>query len=67
MIIKDEVHYLVEVNSSTSKSDISELYRIGILYEKKTGVKPRLTTITCFIEERTRRVAEKLGIKVITY
>ncbi|RLE86810.1 MAG: hypothetical protein DRJ49_07335, partial [Thermoprotei archaeon] len=53
--------------SSTSKSDISELYRIGILYEKKTGVKPQLTTIICFIEERARKVAEKLGIKVIMY
>ncbi|RLE60156.1 MAG: hypothetical protein DRN53_06430, partial [Thermoprotei archaeon] len=45
LIIKDEVHYLVEVKSSTSKSDISELYRIGILYEKKTGVKPQLTAV----------------------
>lgn len=67
LIIKDEVHYLIEVKSSTSKSDISELYRIGILYEKKTGVKPQLTAVTCFIEERARKVAEKLGIKVITY
>jgi len=67
LIIKDEVHYLIEVKSSTSKSDISELYRIGILYEKKTGIKPQLTAVTCFIEERARKVAEKLGIKVITY
>ena len=67
LIIKDEVHYLIEEKSSTSKSDISELYRIGILYEKKTGIKPQLTAVTCFIEERARKVAEKLGIKVITY
>ena len=67
LIIKDKVHYLVEVKSSTSKGDVSELYRIGILYEKKTGVKPQLVIITCFIDERAKRVAEKLGVKVITY
>jgi len=67
LIIKDKVHYLVEVKSSTSKGDVSELYRIGILYEKKTGVRPQLVIITCFIDERAKRVAEKLGIKVTTY
>jgi len=67
LIIKDRVHYLVEVKSSASKGDVAELYRIGILYERETNVKPQLVIVTCFIDERAKRVAEKLGVKVITY
>jgi len=67
LIIKDKVHYLVEVKSSASKGDISELYRIGVLYEKETNVKPQLVIVTCFIDERAKRMAEKLGVKVIAY
>jgi len=67
LIIKDRVHYLVEVKSSASKGDVAELYRIGVLYERETNVKPQLVIVTCFIDERAKRVAEKLGVKVITY
>ena len=67
LVIKDRIHYLVEVKSSASKGDVSEIYRIGILYEKKTGIKPQLIIVTCFIDEKAKKLAEKLGVKVITY
>lgn len=67
LVIKDKVHYLVEVKSSTSKGDVSEIYRIGILYEKETGIKPQLIIVTCFIDEKAKKLAEKLGVKIITY
>lgn len=67
LVVKDGVHYLVEVKSSASRGDVSELYRIGMLYERKTKVKPKLMIITCFIDEKAKKLAEKLGVEVITY
>ena len=45
VIIKDGIHLLVEVKSRVDPGDILELARIGKLYEKVTGVKPRLAIV----------------------
>lgn len=34
---------------------------------RRVGVVPRLVVVTCFIDDRARRLAEKLGVDVITY
>ncbi len=64
MLVKDNVHVLLKVKSRVSKSDISELYRIGQLYEKKTGVRPRLAIVGGFVDEGALELARELGVEV---
>ena len=45
LVIKDKEHILIEVKSSVRKSDVTELKRVGELYEKVKGVKPRLVIV----------------------
>ncbi len=64
LVIKDNVHILIEVKSRVSKGDVAELYRIGKLYEKVKGVKPDLVILGGFIDTKARHLAEKLGVKI---
>ncbi|ABL78389.1 PD-(D/E)XK nuclease family protein [Thermofilum pendens] len=66
ILIKDKVHVLIEVKPSASSGDIAKLWRLGRLYEKKTGTKPRLVLVTPFIEEEALKAAKQLGIEVYT-
>ena len=64
VLVKDNVHVLLEVKSKVSKSGVSELYRIGQLYEKKTGVRPRLAIVGGFVDEGALELARGLGVEV---
>lgn len=64
--IKDQVHILIEVKSSTSSAEVAKLWRIERLYEKVTGAKPRLVLVTPFIDEEGLEAAKKLGVEVYT-
>ncbi|RLG44150.1 MAG: hypothetical protein DRN78_00510 [Thermoproteota archaeon] len=64
IVVKDEEHILVEVKSRVSRSDVSELYRIGKLYEKVHGIKPKLLIIGGFIDTIAYEAAAKLGIEI---
>jgi len=64
--IKDDIHILIEIKSSASDADISKLWRIGKLYEKVTGVKPKLIMVTPFIDENGIETAKILGVEVYT-
>jgi hypothetical protein len=64
--IKDQVHILIEVKSSASSAEVSKLWRIGKLYEKVTGIKPRLILATPFIDEEGLEAAKNLGVEVYT-
>jgi len=64
IVIKDKIHILVEVKSRVSRSDVSELYKIGKLYEKIKGIKPRLLIIGGFIDHEAYEAAAKLGIEI---
>jgi hypothetical protein len=64
--IKDNAHILIEVKASASDADISKLWRIGKLYEKVTGVKPKLIMVTPFIDEDGIETAKILGVEVYT-
>ena len=66
LVIRDQEHILVEVKSSVSRGDISELWRIGKLYEKIKGIKPKLAIISPYIDEKAKKLAEKLKIKIYT-
>ena len=66
VLIKNGLHILVEVKASASIADVSILWRKGKLYEKVTGVKPRLVLITPFIDKNARETAVKQGVEVYT-
>ena len=66
LIVKDGEHILIEIKSSIRKSDVSELSREGILYEKVKGVKPKLAIISPFVEPDAKEEAEFHGIPVFT-
>ena len=66
MVISDKEHILVEIKSSVSRADVYEFWRVGQLYERIRGVKPRLAIISPFIREEAKKLAKELGIDVYT-
>ncbi len=66
MVVKDGIHALVEVKSSVSKGDVLEFWRVGKLYEKVTGVKPRLVMISPYVDDKAFEVATNLGVEIYT-
>ncbi len=67
LIIKDRTHILLEVKSRADPGDIIELVRIGKLYEKVTGIKPKLVIVAGYIRKKTYEIAAKHGIEIYTY
>jgi hypothetical protein len=45
--------------------DVYELSKVGKLYEKVTGVKPRLAIIGGFMDRGVKEMAERLGVEII--
>jgi len=66
LVVKDNIHILVEIKASASSGDVFEFWRIGNLYFKVVGVKPRLVLITPFIDDKGLNTAKKLGVEVYT-
>ncbi len=64
VVVRDSEHIIVEVKSRVSRGDVAEVYRIGLLYERVTRVKPRLLIIGGFIDRRALRIASMLGVEV---
>jgi len=64
LVIRDKEHILIEVKSSTNTGDVLEFKKIGELYEKVTGVKPRLVIVTPYAYEKAKEIAKALGIEV---
>ena len=66
LVVTDKEHVLVEIKSSVSRADVYELWRVARLYEKRTGVRPRLAVVSPFVDPRARETAEELEIEVYT-
>jgi len=66
LLITDSERILIEIKASVDRSDIAELKRIGELYEKATGVKPKLIMVSPFVTGRAIKLAKKLGIEIIS-
>lgn len=64
VLIRDREHILVEYKTSVDMSDVSEIFRIGKLYEKVTGIKPRLLIVSPALRRRARELAERMGVEV---
>ncbi len=66
IVISDGEHILMEIKSSVSRADVFELWKIGHLYERVKGVRPRLAIVSPFVREEAKRAAEELGIELYT-
>ena len=66
MVISDKEHILVEIKSSVSRADVYELWKVGQLYERIRGVKPRLAIVSPFVREEAKKLAKELGIDIYT-
>ncbi len=62
--IHNDQHVLIEYKASIDRSDVLELHRVGQLYEKVRGVKPRLLMVSPSIRRRAKELAKALGIEV---
>jgi len=65
LLVRDGEHILLEVKSRVSKADVSELYRIGRLYERIEKHSPRLVIIGGFVDDEAKALAKKLGVEVV--
>jgi len=64
--ISDTEHILVEIKSSISRGDVGAFYRVGELYARTAGVRPRLVMVSPFVDEPALGLAGSLGIEVHT-
>jgi len=64
VLVRDGVHVLVEYKSLADRADVAELYRIGALYEKEAGVKPRLLLVAAGYRRRAGELARRLGVEI---
>ncbi len=67
VLVKDDTHILIEYKAHVDRGDVAELYRIGKLYEKVTGKKPKLLLVAAVIRDRAYELAKKMGIEVRGY
>jgi len=64
LLVRDGEHILVEFKSSADRADVGELYKLGILYERVVGVKPRLLLVSPAVRKRAAELAKELGIEI---
>ncbi|MGC9135213.1 PD-(D/E)XK nuclease family protein, partial [Caldisphaera sp.] len=62
ILIKDNEHILIEIKSSISRGDVIEFWRKGKLYEKVTGIKPKLVIISPYVDDRALEDINRFGI-----
>jgi hypothetical protein len=67
VVVKDNIHILIEVKSRVDPEDVYKLYRLGKLYERKRGVKPRLAIVAGFVSGKAVEAASKLGVEIYSY
>ena len=65
LVVRDGEHTLVEVKSRVSKADVAELHRVGRLYEKVEGARPRLVIVGGFVDPGAKDLARRLGVEII--
>ncbi len=64
VVVRDDAHVLVEVKSRVSRADVAELHRVGLLYERLNGVRPRLLIIGGFVDGNSWDTARRLGVEI---
>ncbi|ABO09314.1 PD-(D/E)XK nuclease family protein [Pyrobaculum calidifontis] len=64
LLVRDGEHILVEFKSSADRADVGELYKLGILYERVAGVKPKLLLVSPAVRKRAAELAKELGVEI---
>ena len=64
VLVRDDIHVLVEYKAFANRSDVAELYCIGKLCEKVTGIRPRLLLVAPGYTRKTLVLAEQLGVEL---
>ncbi|MFP3314399.1 MAG: DUF3782 domain-containing protein [Thermocladium sp.] len=62
--VRNGEHLLIEIKANANRSDVAEIKRVGDLYEKLKGTKPRLIIIAAYTGPGTKELAEKLGVEL---
>ncbi len=62
--VSDKIHIIVEVKSRVSRGDVAELKRVGMIYERIKGVKPRLVIVGGLIDRDAWETASRLGVEL---
>ncbi|MCG2880140.1 MAG: DUF3782 domain-containing protein [Vulcanisaeta sp.] len=64
VLIRDNEHILIEYKASIDRSDVAELAREGILYERVNKVKPKLLIVGPVVRRGALELAKALNIEV---
>ena len=65
IIVKDNIHHLIEVKSSVDPYDIWAFDRKCNFYRELNKVNVRKIIITCYAEDRAKETAKALGVEII--
>jgi len=67
IVVKDGVHYLVEVKSSTTAGDVILFNRKCELYAELNKVPIKKLIITCYADDKAREAAAVYNVEIVTY
>ncbi len=65
VVVKDEVHYLIEAKSSIDPYDVWAFNRKCEFYRELNRVKVRKFMVTCYADERSLEVAKAPSVEVV--
>jgi hypothetical protein len=67
ILVQDNIHILIDVKAQVNDLDVLHLHRIGLVYEKDKGVKPRLILLTPYARDEAWVEAGILGdVEILT-
>jgi hypothetical protein len=67
LLIKDSYHIIIDVKAQANEMDVNKLHKLGLIYEKQKGVKPRLILLTPFAREEAWREAKDVkDVEILT-
>jgi len=67
LLIKDSYHIIIDVKAQANEMDVNKLHKLGLIYEKQKGVKPRLILLTPLAREEAWREAKDVkDVEILT-
>jgi len=67
ILVQDNINILIEVKAQATDLDVLHLHRIGLVYEKEKGVKPRLILLTPYARDEAWAEGRILGdVEILT-
>jgi len=67
LVITNSYHIIIEIKAQANDFDVNRLHKLGRIYEKQKGIKPRLILLACYAREEAYKEAEKVAdIEIIT-